>query len=179
MKGPNVLLRPLRVEDADREYCAWMNDPAVICHLEARFQTWDLASLREWVEAERKRRYLWAITLHSEMLVHIGNITLGPVNWRHQHADISLMIGRKDKWRKGYASEALNLVVVYAFNTLGLRKLTASIMEGNGASLALFYKAGFRKEGILRKQRWCEGEWQNEVVLGLLVNEQVAKATEG
>ena len=38
---------------------------------------------------------------------HIGNIKLGPINWIHRYGDISLLIGDKDYWGKGIATEAI------------------------------------------------------------------------
>ena len=48
---------------------------------------------------------------------HIGNIKLGPIQWLHRRADLSLFIGDKSCWSLGYASEAIGLVRDWAFRS--------------------------------------------------------------
>jgi methionyl-tRNA synthetase len=47
----------------------------------------------------------------------------------HRTGDTGLFIGRKEFWGKGLAFEAWYLVIEYAFNRLGLRKIIAGVRE--------------------------------------------------
>ncbi len=99
---------------------------------------------------------------------HIGNIKLGPVNWIHQCADIGLLIGDKEYWGKGVATEAIQLVVEYAFKKLNLHKLTAGCHSTNIGSIKAFQNAGFVIEGMLKQHSFLQGRYVDAVILGLL-----------
>lgn len=87
---------------------------------------------------------------------HIGNIKIGPINWLNRFTDIRLLIGEKDCWGKGYASEAIGLVVDIAFNKLGLHKLWAGAYDANQGSVKSFIKNRFSIEGrsVKKLQQW-------------------------
>jgi ribosomal-protein-alanine N-acetyltransferase len=62
---------------------------------------------------------------------------------------------------KGYMTEGLELVARFAFGEMGLHRLDANIQPGNGASIALARKCGFRKEGFSPKYLRVMGEWRD------------------
>ena len=69
----------------------------------------------------------------------------------HMRAGIGIMIIEARRGR-GYASEALDLIIDYAFNTLRLHQLYANVISGNNASLELFKKKHFHVIGV--KKDW-------------------------
>lgn len=69
---------------------------------------------------------------------------------------------------KGYMSEAVRLLVDYAFKELGLHRLEAGVMPHNIGSIRVLEKAGFRKEGIARKNVQINGVWQDHQVLAII-----------
>ena len=94
----------------------------------------------------------------------IGTIKIGSISWEHGTGEIALMIGDKASWGKGFATEAIGLVSGYAFNDLGLRKLTAGIYEDNIGSIKAFLKAGFLEEFREKKQYLSEGKLTDRIV---------------
>ncbi|MFJ8647462.1 GNAT family N-acetyltransferase [Streptomyces sp. NPDC093546] len=62
---------------------------------------------------------------------------------------------------RGLMSEALGLVLRYAFGPLGLHRLEANIQPLNAASLALVRRAGFRLEGFSPAFLFVDGEWRD------------------
>ena len=54
-------------------------------------------------------------------------------------------------WNKGIATNAVNQIVSYAFNDLGLIRVYAGVFEYNKASSKVLEKCGFEREGILKK----------------------------
>jgi RimJ/RimL family protein N-acetyltransferase len=67
------------------------------------------------------------------------------------------IIMRPDAAGRGLASKALNLVVAYGFETLDLHRIAADIDPDNVASLNLFLRNGFEREGLLR------GNWKTHI----------------
>jgi RimJ/RimL family protein N-acetyltransferase len=167
LESDRLRLRRLETGDVTEAYCRWMNDSEVTRHLECRFQTHTLESLREYVGRlqDDADNFLFAILLKQEER-HIGNIKLGPVNWTHRFADLGLLIGEKDCWDQGYATEAIRLLRRFAFDELGLHKLQAGCYDTNPSSARAFQKAGFVKEGHRRAQFLCEGRYVGQLLLG-------------
>ena len=71
----------------------------------------------------------------------------------------------------GYATEAISLLIGYAFDTLGLHRVYGRILESNGDSQRLAKRLGFSKEGEFREHVFAEGEHQNIAWYGMLENE--------
>ena len=69
----------------------------------------------------------------------------------------------------GYATAAVELIAAYARDELDLRKLTARVFEGNGASEQVLENAGFKREGCLRAQYLVAGEYRDARLFGSLL----------
>ena len=169
IEGDRIYLREVRLTDANETYHRWINDAQVTRYLESRFYPHSIESLRDYVEqvgADRDNLFL-AIVL-KEPDRHIGNIKLGPINWLHRFADVGLLIGEKDCWGKGYATEAIKLVSKFAFEQLNLHRLNAGCYADNVGSAKAFLRAGWMQEGVRPRRFYCEGRYVDEILLGLL-----------
>lgn len=160
-------IRPLTLEDVGDHYVRWMNDPEIIRYLESRFSTHTRESISDFVAAHRpdNGNYLFAIVAMPEGK-HIGNIKLGPVNRQHSHADIGILVGERDYWGRGHAGAAIELVTRFAFDVLGLHKVTAGCYGPNVGSRKAFERAGFTVEGTRPDQYLCDGEFVDGILLG-------------
>lgn len=167
IKGNQIQLKILRIDDVSQAYVEWLNDPEINQFLETSEQT--LESVRSFVDAQYKSKesYLFGI---FDKETHIGNIKIGPIN-KHNTASIGLLIGDKSYWGKGIASEAIGLCARFAFTELNLDKVHAGCYENNMGSYKAFTKNGFVEEGRLRKQIDFNGERIDSYVLGLLKSE--------
>ena len=151
LSGKRIYLRGVRQTDVNENYCAWLNDPEVNQFLETRFSAQSIESISAFVRCHEGHgdEPFFAICL-SATDEHIGNIKLGPINWHHRNADVSLLIGNKSCWGKGYATEAIGLVTRYAFEDLKLNKLQCGAYATNAGSARAFEKCGYQREGLLR-----------------------------
>lgn len=168
LDGRGIYLREVQPSDVTDTYVSWLNDPEVNRYLETRHSPQTLGTVAQYVEAtlEDDDQLFLAICLR-ENHAHIGNIKLGPVNRHHHCADISLFIGAKDSWGKGYATEAIGLLADHAFDAIGLNRLQAGCYAENEGSRKAFIKAGFTVEGTLKKRWLCGDTYQDGIVLGL------------
>jgi RimJ/RimL family protein N-acetyltransferase/methionyl-tRNA formyltransferase len=160
-------MRILSHLDFGDAYCEWMRDPIVCRYLESRFQEATNESIASFIKQANDA----ADTLLMGIFIrdsgkHIGNIKLGPINFRHRRAEIGLLLGDRNEWNKGYASEAIAAVCELAFNQLGIEKMVAGCYEENQASLGAFAKAGFSREAFLPDYWELDGKRQAQIFLG-------------
>lgn len=72
---------------------------------------------------------------------------------------------------QGYMTEALRLMLRYAFVELKLHRLEANIQPGNTASIALVKRAGFLREGFSRRYLKIRGRWRDHERWAILVED--------
>lgn len=171
LEGKRMYFREVQSSDVNESYYRWMNDPEVTRYLESRFCPISVEGLRKYVAArsEDQDNVFLAIVLKTDDR-HIGNIKVGPINWIHRCADVGLLIGEKDCWGQGYATEAIALMTSYAFKTLNLHRLTAGCYAANLGSAKAFLKAGWQQEGLRRSHFFCDGTYVDEILFGIVRN---------
>lgn len=73
--------------------------------------------------------------------------------------------------RRGYMTEAIQLMLRHAFVTLKLHRLEANIQPGNVASIALVKRAGFTREGYSQRYLKIGGRWRDHERWAILVED--------
>ena len=81
------------------------------------------------------------------------------------------MIGEPDARGRGYGTEAMRLLLDYAFTALGLHSVMLLVYEFNPAARRCYEKAGFRESGRRRDARWCNGRFWDEIYMDILADE--------
>ncbi|MBT3399320.1 MAG: GNAT family N-acetyltransferase [Rhodospirillaceae bacterium] len=138
-----IRLIPATTEICDGPYFDWMQDPDVLRHLEARFSDRSHEGLRAFVEGciRNPDQHLFSICLAADGR-HVGNVKL-QVDSRHRRGDIGILIGDSTQRGRGLGVQAIESVCLYAFEALGLKKVTAGCYAPNLASIKAFTRAGF------------------------------------
>jgi [ribosomal protein S5]-alanine N-acetyltransferase len=168
LSGERIYLREVRPTDVNDNYYQWLNSPNVTTYLESRFFPHSVESLRAYCEAQfAASDIVFLAIVLKDGDRHIGNIKLSRINWIHRTAEVGLLIGEEDCWGQGFATEAIRVISVYAFETLNLRKITAGCYSSNPASAGAFEKAGFIREGVLPGRVYDRGNYVDTVLLGL------------
>jgi [ribosomal protein S5]-alanine N-acetyltransferase len=169
LETPRLILRTMNAADASDRYLSWMRDPIVNQYLESRFSlpecTQDLITFIENMNATPDS-LLCGIFLRED-LRHIGNIKVGPIVTRHARSEIGYLIGDREVWGKGYASEAISEICRYGFEELELAKITAGVYENNTSSAKALLKAGFMHEATILSHVVYEGQRIASVIYGL------------
>jgi RimJ/RimL family protein N-acetyltransferase len=169
LEGDGVILRGVTLSDVTDEYHRWLNDPEVSQFLETRFFPQSRESIERYVTAMAASQdsvFLGIIEKKSHR--HIGNIKVGPINWIHRFADVSLVVGDKGSWGRGYGADAIRTVTAYAFSRLNLHRLQAHVYAANVGSEKAFLKVGYRLEGIFRQKRFHDGGYGDEKYFAIL-----------
>jgi RimJ/RimL family protein N-acetyltransferase len=172
LKGKKVILRPLRNSDGPY-FVQWLKDPDV-----NKFTTRRPISIRGWGKKMIKQNEFiknFAIDTKDKNL--IGSISLYNINKHDKNATISILIGDKNYWGKGYGTDAMITLVDYAFSKLKLHKmnLEEGVYEYNKRAISLYRKLGFKNEGVIRENVLYKGKFYNTVNMGILRSEWVKK----
>lgn len=169
IQGKRIFLRTIKESDINRKYLKWMHDQQVNQYLEIRFEKWSKSKIKKYIkDIKNNPAYLFLAIIFKEGDKHIGNVKIGPINRIHKFAEIGIIIGEKEFWGKGLATEAIKLVTDYCFNNLGLYKLTAGAYKNNAGSIKVFKKSGFKIEGIRKMQYLYRGSYTDAVLLGIV-----------
>jgi [ribosomal protein S5]-alanine N-acetyltransferase len=150
-EGGRIYLRPLQHDDFDGRYLGWFADADVTRYLDARNITREEA-VAHLEQGRQDNQWLMHAICRTRDDTHIGNLKIGPIRWRDGVSDLVTVIGDRSAWGHGYARAAISVGIAIAFDDLGLRKLSASIVADNVASLKAYQAAGFIEEARLKDQ---------------------------
>lgn len=147
----HLKLRAVEPEDVDRLF-RWENDPEnwlTSCNLApmSRFQVW------EYVKSYDSNPFftnqlLLIISVAEEP---VGYVELYDLSARHSRGMLGIYIA-PDRRGSGYGSKAIEMLLRYSRDSLGLRLLGAETAADNPSAVGLFQKAGFSLTG--RRPGW-------------------------
>ena len=162
---PRLTLKTLKNNNQSERYLYWMQDQEILQYLEVRHNQQTQKTINDFVQNtfENPDNLLLGI-FSKDKNKHIGNIKLGPVNWTYMRADIGLLIGEKDYWGHGLATEAIKGVSEIAFQTIKLSRIHAGAYASNQGSVKAFLNAGFEKEGV-QKAHWILNKISEDNIL--------------
>jgi len=172
MIGPNLLLRAPEPSDIDLIF-RWENDSS-IWHLSNTLAPYSKFAIEQFVLntdndifASKQQRLMIDWHSSSDCTTTVGSIDLFDFDPHHKRAGIGILIDESAR-RKGFAFEALNLLITYCFKTLNLHQLYCNIEQNNEESINLFNKAGFTSCGIKKEWLLREGQWKDELMFQLI-----------
>ncbi len=167
IETPRLTLRPFTTSDADAIW-PYVSDPEFPKSMSWAAHT-DRAQTVAWLEQVQEdlaenTGVVWAI-LHDGKVC--GNISLEGIRWqqaawRVDRAELGYWLAPA-QWRKGLMTEAAHHVLLFAFDTLGLHKVTVGCYEQNIGSRRVIEKVGFRHIGRHEDDVWRDGAWHSHL----------------
>lgn len=172
LTSDRLTLRAPEPEDLDIFY-RWENDTALWA-FGCAIEPYSRYALRQYIatadhDIYARRQLRLMVERRADRMV-VGVVDLFDFDPTHQRAGVGLLIDRAFQ-RQGFASEALNLLVDYAFGVLHLRQLYAHVPTDNAACLALFDRAtAFTHTATLRSWLQRHDTYVNVEVWQLINN---------
>jgi [ribosomal protein S5]-alanine N-acetyltransferase len=114
-----------------------------------------------------RRRYAFAVVLHSHADRVIGSIELRVVSFEHRRGEIGYVLAH-EWWGHGYVTEATGRLLAFGFDQLGLHKISATCDPENRASAAVLTKNGMHQEGFLRDHVYVRGQWRDRLLFSVV-----------
>ncbi len=168
MKGEKVELRAIEPGDINLLY-EWENDKNQ-WHISNTVAPFSRFVLEQYIMNSHLDIYSTKqLRLMIDKISDSGNKTVGTIDLfdfdpNNKRAGIGILI-KKSERKKGWASDALGLLIDYCFEVLHLHQVYCNILESNLASLELFKKHRFEIVGL--KKEWIQAKdtWENEYLL--------------
>ena len=170
LAGERILLRPF-----SRDYLPyiqkWSND-AELRRLIGEVAPMSRADTEKWYKEllSDKDRIWFAIVLKKGDRV-IGEAGMLRMFRPWRSTDMTIIIGERDAWGKGYGKEAGRLLLKYAFERLGFHRVSIGVVGSNKNALRFWTSLGFKKEGIERDAHFYGNEYIDGIMMSILENE--------
>lgn len=170
LKGKNIYLRALEPEDLEFVY-AIENDES-IWHVSNTQTPYSKFLIHQYLENAHQDIYeakqLRLAICNNSTSEAIGLIDLFEFDPKNNRAGVGVVIQNSTDRTKGIGSEALSLIIEYAFTQLQLHQLFANIGTENEISIGLFSKFGFQKIGVKKQWNKINGVYEDEILYQLI-----------
>ncbi|MBU3130498.1 GNAT family N-acetyltransferase [Clostridium tagluense] len=117
-------------------------------------------------EFQNKEEITWGIARKNDDKI-IGYCCLFDFDDNSRRSEIGYGFNR-DEWNKGYATEAIKILVKFGFEVMNLNRVEATVTLGNDASVKALKKANFLQEGIVRERSIMKGKFEDDVILAII-----------
>jgi len=176
-QGEKVRLRPLCESDAESACIARLDSPArqdlqlgieLPTSVDAQKE-----ALEKWFNCrETNGTIIFVIeTLDGD---DVGGISLHSMSQKNGVFSFGVNIDREHR-RKGYAEEAVTILLRYCFLERRFQKCNSACVHTNEASIALHRKLGFSDEGRVRRHWFYNGRYYDDMMFGMTIEEFVER----
>jgi ribosomal-protein-alanine N-acetyltransferase len=166
IEGEAIFMRALTRDDATEDYLRWLNDPKVLRYRGSKVYPSTMDGLLAYVDSIPARGDVVLAICERAGGRHVGNIALNSILWAHRRAELSIMLGARDVWGKGYAKEAIALLTCHGFDSMGLHRMWAE--SANPAFNAVVASLGWVREGSKREAFLLDGVFLDYACWSLL-----------
>ena len=170
LKGNTIYLRALEPEDLEFIYAIENNESVwEVSHTQTPYSRF---LIRQYLENANQDIYeakqLRLAICFQGSFESIGLIDLFDFDAKNNRAGVGIVISNEANRNSGIGSEALDLIINYAFHHLQLHQLYANIGSNNEISIALFTKFGFEKIGVKKDWNKINNRYEDEVLFQLI-----------
>jgi len=175
LEGKTVRLRSIELADVDELLKGW-NDlelrNLVGAAAQGPMSRWEeeewIRSI--WREKQAKTRFTFAIERIEDRML-LGTTGLFNINWVDKSAVCGIDVAGRGNWGKGYGSEAMRLLLDFAFKSLNLHRVELNVMDFNERAQRCYRKVGFKEVGRKRQARFIDGKYHDAVLMDVLRDE--------
>jgi RimJ/RimL family protein N-acetyltransferase len=170
LTGRRVCLRPFSRDDLPYIQ-KWSND-AELRRLTGEVAPMSQAETEKWYKellGDKDRMWFVIILKRDNRVIGEAGLLRMFRPWRN--TDMTIIIGEKDAWGKGYGTEVGHLLLDYAFRRLGFHRISIGVVGFNKRALRFWESLGFKKEGIERDEYYYDNEYSDGVMMSILEDE--------
>ncbi|MBW2632390.1 MAG: GNAT family N-acetyltransferase [Deltaproteobacteria bacterium] len=157
LQGKDIQLVKFTERYITADYIGWLNDSEVNRYLGAERMPVSRDDVN--IPDSDETILLAIISNHTDTPKYIGTISLHYIDWIDRKGEVGYMIGSKEHWGKGVATEAVGLITNYALNRLNHNKISAGVIEGNTGSIKVLKKNGYKQYAVAVQDYYLDGEY--------------------
>ena len=157
-------------------------DAAMICELKNNekaalllggvHHTYTVADIERWIEFHNNNpEEVLLVVEDTERGKLIGHVGLYKIDNVAKKTEYGILLADDDSRGKGYGTKATKTMIDYAFNKLGMHKVTAEVLSENAASIAMFKKCGFSIDGCLRDDVFKNSRYYDVLSMSIVESE--------
>ena len=171
-ESKRIQLRSLSEEDA-ASFSRWSEDGEYLRGLDTDFAKprnteFYKKQIQSFEDASDVLEFGIYLTQNQQL---IGFISLHSIEWNNQIASMAIGIGEADYRKNGYGSEAIRLLLNYAFNELNLHKVELDVISNNDNAIYCYQKNGFETEGVAKEAILRDNQRFDRIYMGVLAKD--------
>jgi RimJ/RimL family protein N-acetyltransferase len=176
-EGELVRLTAAVSEDTPERFAAWSNDAEYLRLVSIRpALPTTISAMRhevdEYIESEEIEHDVFEFLVRPRADDRlIGFVALSHIRWNNGDAMLSISIGDRAYWGRGYGTDAVRVLLRFAFTELNLHRVTLGVFEYNERARRAYEKAGFVVEGRVRAHLQRDGRRWDNIYMGILREE--------
>lgn len=177
-KGQLVRLAATDIEKDSETWAKWSRDSEYLRLLDS-----DPAIPRSIQDVKRSfedhgptdRGFPFAIrTLDEDRLIGFIGLWIYP-SLTQGNGWVGIGIGERDCWGKGYGTDAMKVLLRYAFTEVNLHRVSLGVFDYNARAIKAYEKAGFILEGRMREAMHRDRKYWDILFMGVLRDEWMKK----
>lgn len=169
--GERIVLRGVETRD-NGMLLSLINDPDTEMMLGG--SSWPVSESEQlkWFERQElnKSSLRCIVALKEDERQAVGTLILSEIDQKNGTGHIHIKMAKNGTRGKGYGTDAIKALIEYSFNELRLHCIYANILSYNVASIRLFEKCGFQRDGVLRSRIFKQGKYF-DVLAYSIINE--------
>lgn len=159
--GEKIHLRGIETDD-NAMLLDMMNDPGIEKMIGGFSWPSSMEDQMRWYsKLGQEQTTMRCIIAENDNNKAIGTLIINEINMKNGTGHIHIKIANGSSRGKGVGTEAIHIAVNYAFSELRLNCIFANILAYNLASVKLFEKCGFHRDGILRERVFKQGKYHD------------------
>ncbi|TKH42097.1 GNAT family N-acetyltransferase [Paenibacillus terrae] len=167
--GDRIKLAAVREEDAETMF-KWGEDADYLRNVDTDLALpYTLKQMESEGSPSSNEVYFRLRTLEDDVL--IGFVAIHGIEWNNRIGQLAVGIGNGDYRGKGYGTEAVRLILRYAFYELNLNRVGLDVIEYNEQAIRTYEKVGFQLEGRVRSAVLRDGNSYDRIMMGMLYSE--------
>lgn len=168
--GEHIFLSPVYEKDSE-EFFKWMNSMNTTDYIGATTKVCTFTGEQEWVKSlDQSHDYTFSICLLEDDTL-IGNISIRNINNVGRTCELGIMIGDDTQRSKGLGTEAIKLMLDFAFNYLNMHSVYLDYLGCNARARRCYEKAGFKHAGTKREAIYLNGKYYDRGTMDILRSE--------
>lgn len=172
LESTNVRLRRYSKQDIPL-VLEYINHPEVQSNLNPNIiLPYSIEEEEKWFESHAKNpniQFSFAIERKSDG-AYVGGCGWNNIDWKNSYAYLGIWLGIKF-CGQGLGTEAMRILLTYLFCEMNLNRVALKVHSYNKRAIRSYEKNGFHVEGVLRQEIFRDGQYHDNLIMGILHSE--------